>query len=331
MKEFVISKKDAGQRIDKYLKRLLPGAGTSFLYKMLRKKNITRNDQKAEGSDLLEEGDVVRIFFSDDTFEQMSGKVVLIRTGTDRFLEECRKAYGELNGIRIFYEDDDCVIFGKPAGILTQKASPGDVSLNEYLIGYLLDKNEVSGESLLSFRPSVQNRLDRNTKGLVVCAKTLYGSRILSEALKSRDIKKIYRTTVRGRITEEKVLDGFLLKDEATNKVNIYDELPEDLPGRGRAVKILTRIAPIRTEKDRTDLEVELITGKTHQIRAHLSHIGHPILGDTKYGDMGFNRKNKSFSQDLTAYRLVFPKDFPMEGLRGKTITYEDTERKKNG
>ncbi|MCR5501516.1 MAG: RluA family pseudouridine synthase, partial [Lachnospiraceae bacterium] len=128
MKEYKITKKDAGQRLDKYLKRLLPGAGMSFFYKMLRKKNIVRNGNKAEGSELLEEGDVISLYLSDETFGKMSGSIVLLSAGTDRFAEECLKAYRSLEGIRVILETDDIVIFEKPAGILTQKAKPGDLS-----------------------------------------------------------------------------------------------------------------------------------------------------------------------------------------------------------
>ncbi|MCR5501467.1 MAG: RNA pseudouridine synthase, partial [Lachnospiraceae bacterium] len=192
--------------------------------------------------------------------------------------------------------------------------------LNEYLIGYLLSKGEITKESLLSFRPSMLNRLDRNTWGLVIGGKTLFGSREVSGMLKDRSIRKIYRTTVRGYVGEESLLTAYLKKDEKTNRVTVLDELPED-PREARGFsRIVTRVIPLEPGKQRSRIAVELVTGKTHQIRAHLSHIGHPVLGDTKYGDMGFNRKNDRFRQELCAYRLEFPENCAISELKGLTV-----------
>ena len=170
MQLLTIGKNQAGQRLDKYLKKALPGAGTGFLYKMLRKKNITLNGKKAEGKEILTEGDEVKCFFSEETFASLSG------TKSAEDTSDYRKAYRLLRDVCVIYEDDDILLLDKPAGVLTQKAKPEDLSLNEWLIGHLLETGAIKEADLATFHPSVCNRLDRNTSGIVLCGKTLAGS-----------------------------------------------------------------------------------------------------------------------------------------------------------
>ncbi len=320
MKEFTVSEKEAGMRLLKYLNHLMPEAGNGFFYKMLRKKNIKRNDAKAEGSDVLCEGDRIRIFFSDETFEKMGLRQSSAEQGEHVRVSEYERAYRELRGIEVVFECRDCVIFYKPAGILSQKAKPEDLSLNEYLIGYLLTEKKIREEELALFRPSVLNRLDRNTRGLVIGSKTLKGAREISKALKDRTLGKHYKAVLYGKIPEVLSLTGYLRKDEETNIVKVFDTLPEDPAG---CFRIETVVAPISFGEDSTVADIELVTGKSHQIRAQLAHIGHPVLGDTKYGYMKFNRAHQTFTQELCAYKLTFPKDFPIEECRGREVTIE--------
>jgi 23S rRNA pseudouridine955/2504/2580 synthase len=314
MKEIVIGENQIDKRLDSFLKSYLPNASTGFLYKMLRKKNITLNGKKAEGTEKLKKGDTIKIFFSDETFDKFKGK----SSGSaskEPFSEKETAAIKGLKNIEVIYEDKNIVLLNKPAGILTQKAEGKDVSLNEWLIQYLFDKNEVTAESLESYRPSVCNRLDRNTSGIVICAKSLLGARTMNRLLKERDIHKFYRTIVKGNLSESLKLTGYLYKDEAKNKVFIKDKDPKD----ERYSYIETEYYPVSYNKDKdlTLLEVKLITGKPHQIRAHLSSISHPIIGDVKYG--GPKIEGLKY-QLLHSYRLVFPESLPegMEELQGK-------------
>ncbi len=314
MQSVTIGTNQAGQRLDKFLHKCLPHAGTSFLYKMLRKKNITLNGKKAEGKEMLSIGDEIKFFFSDETFEKFSGRERKANADTSDtgMVKEYLEAYQTLKDIQILYEDENIVILNKPVGVLTQKASSKDLSLNEWLIGYLLSNNGITKKELHTFRPSVCNRLDRNTSGIVLCGKSLAGSQALSRIIKERTLQKFYRTICVGELKKTEILDGYLHKDNKTNKVTITKELPSHASSKDYS-PIQTAYYPVVSEKGYTLLEVELITGKTHQIRSHLAYIGHPIIGDGKYGNpkenQVFRERDKLQNQLLHAYRVAFPMD----------------------
>ncbi len=332
MQSITIGKKDAGQRLDKFLRRYLPLAGNSFLYKMLRKKNIILNGRKAEGKELLKEGDEVRFFFSQETFDrftQGSDPEAASPGGRDpaalsALISSAQAAYGRFGGIAVLYEDDDIIAFNKPAGILTQKAETQDLSLNEWLIGYLLETESLSRSTLLSFRPSVCNRLDRNTSGIVLGGKSLAGARFLSHIIRERYLRKFYRTICAGEWREDRILEGVLKKDPRTNRVSVLSrKAGEERSGD----YIKTAFHPLCAKNGFTLLEVELFTGKPHQIRAHLASVGHPVVGDGKYGDPRLNaRFRREFGlthQLLHAYRVEFPKDLPRERLSWEGLPAE--------
>lgn len=308
-----ITEKEAGQRLDKYLHRLLPEAGNSFLYKMLRKKNITLNGKKADGSEKICTGDSVAIYFAQETLAKFMGKETA---------SEYEAAYRKISGVQILYENHHILLADKPAGILSQKAAQTDLSLNEWLIGYLLESGAVTVEELAMYKPSVCNRLDRNTSGIVLCAKSLRGAQLLGELLKERTLHKYYQTYVKGTVGEEQLIEGYLRKDENRNKVYVEALATEE------SSYIKTAYRPIAVEGDKTLLEVELITGKPHQIRAHLASIGHPLLGDYKYGDRSWNEayreKYQIKAQLLHAYKVVFPQlESPFEDISGRTFCAE--------
>lgn len=326
MKEFVISKKEAGQRMDKYLFKVLNQAPKSFVYKMLRKKNIVLNDKKATGQEVLNYDDSIKIYFSDDTFDKFASKLPIPETKQDgpernsqnvSLASETRSNGKKDSFLDIVYEDEDILIINKSAGVLSQKASPNDYSANEMVIDYLLESGQLSWEELRTFRPSVCNRLDRNTSGLLIAGKTMRGLQQMSEQLKSRTMQKFYRCLVLGEIKEDAHLTGYLVKDHATNQVSISRAKPkEDKRGNSKrdaekAAYIETAYHPIAQYNGITLLEVHLITGRSHQIRAHLASIGHPILGDGKYGNQKVNQRlQKKFGirgQLLHAYRMEFP------------------------
>lgn len=267
MRQLTINKNDENQRLDKYLKKYLKEAPGSFIYKMLRKKNIVLNGKKADGTEKLIAGDEIRLFLAEDTIEKFTG------SGTERVEQFPVKV------LDILFEDENLLMINKPVGELSQKAAPTDVSMNEYALGYLLKTGAVTEESLKVFRPSVCNRLDRNTSGILIVAKTYQAAREFGEALRKRTVRKYYRCIVKGEIRQAETIDGYLLKNEKTNQVQIFQT------SREGAWEIHTAYRPLKHKNGLTLLEVHLITGRTHQIRAHLSSMGHPIIGDPKYGD----------------------------------------------
>lgn len=305
MKQFIIDENEAGQRFDKYLTKLLKEAPKSFFYKMMRKKNITLNGKKATGNEKLNQGDTVKLFLSDETFDKFTGNQQISRA-------KCP--------LDVVYEDDDIIFINKPVGMLSQPADDNTPSLVEYLIGYLLDSGSLTENQLKTFKPSVCNRLDRNTSGLITAGKSLAGLQMLSEIFHDRTLHKYYLCLVKGEIKEESYIKGYLHKDEKTNKVTVYKEKKED------ALPIETGYRPLGSNGKVTLLEVALITGRTHQIRAHLSSIGHPLAGDGKYGSEAFNRQfRERFGlkyQLLHAYKMVLPEfEGKFEKLSHKTFT----------
>ncbi len=228
MQSVVIGKNQAGQRLDKFLHKFLPEAGSGFLYKMLRKKNITLNGKKAEGREILALEDMVCFFFSDETFEKFSGRKVSRQESAER--RNVGKPVPTLQGITVLYEDDDFLFVNKPAGILTQKAVPEDYSLNEWICGYLLKQDSAFEEELTAFHPSVCNRLDRNTSGIVLCGKSLRGLQYLSGCIRDRRVRKFYRTICVGCFKEKTELRGYLAKDTYRNVVKLTS-FPENGPG----------------------------------------------------------------------------------------------------
>ena len=318
MQILIVKKNEAGQRLDKLLAKYMSKAPKSFFYKMLRKKNITLNGKKAEGSEKLQEQDEIRLFLSDETIAGFQEQNRVLAEKQTKAAERGQKLplanKQKLPALSVLYEDDDVLLLNKAAGVLSQKAAAEDVSLVEQLTEYLLEKGAITKEELISFRPGVCNRLDRNTSGLVIAGKSLLGLQVMSELLKERTVHKFYRTIVAGEMKNGKKLSGYLYKDEKKNQVFVFATL-EEAKKQGACMEQLSKIEtaymPIAKGQGYTLLEVELITGKTHQIRAHLASIGHPIVGDTKYGNAKVNAELQKATglryQLLHAYRLVFP------------------------
>ena len=295
MKEIIIDSKNKNQRLDKFLSKYFKEASMGFLYKMLRKKNITLNNKKATGKEVLDEQDIIKVFFSDETFLKMKGE----NSNLSSYL------INEDSDLSVLYENDDILVINKPKNLLSQKAKVKDISVNEMALSYLIRKGEVTTESLHYYKPSVMNRLDRNTSGIVLVAKTLKGAHYLSDVISDIGHPKIYYCICKGRLNQDFMWKDYLVKDEEKNIVRIYKNEQKD------AKEIITGVHPIESNQELSMVEVKLFTGRPHQIRAHLSSKGYPVIGDTKYGDRKTNdffKKNYGItSQMLHSYKIILP------------------------
>jgi len=330
MQKIVVSKNEAGQKLLKLLAKYLNAAPQSFFHKMLRKKNITLNGKKADGTELLAEADEVCLFLSDETItsfrtggrkeDRLAGDARRACAGNAGFIEQLVKKEKGLADIRVLYEDSDVLVLQKPVGVLSQKAAPTDVSVNEWVIAYLLESGKLTEQELQTFRPSVCNRLDRNTSGLILAGKSLMGLQTLSALLKERTVHKDYFCIVYGKVQKQSSLKGYLSKNERTNQVTVTATKQS-----ADAAYIETEYTPVAVSEGYTLLKVRLVTGKTHQIRAHLASVGHPLLGDGKYGIQNGNGiREKKFGlrhQLLHAAYLTFPQEMERcNALSGKVF-----------
>lgn len=287
MKEFYISANDAGQRLDKFLQKTAPELPLPLLYKAIRTKNVKINGKRAQISTRLCEGDCVKAFLPDEFFQQKETLYDFTRAGKE---------------LDIVYEDENLLLLNKKAGVLCH---PDDREYIDTLIGriqrYLFEKAEYLPEQENSFTPSLVNRIDRNTGGIVIAAKNAETLRILNQKMKDRELHKFYLCIVHGRLEQKRgTLLGYLIKDESKNKVTVSKN------ARQGAKEIRTKYKVLDCDGNLSLVEVELLTGRTHQIRAHFASIGHPLLGDGKYGTNAQNKKYGYKKQFLYSYKLVF-------------------------
>ena len=322
MQEIHIDEKTAGGRLDKVMIKYLDKAMPSFTYKMLRKKNIVLNDKKAAGSEILQKGDIIKLYLADDTIAKFHSERQNETRKTPTSFGKKRNGYTFAE--MIIYEDDNILAFNKPAGLLSQKSEPSDISVNEMVVKHI-------GKTDL-FTPGISNRLDRNTSGLMIAGKNPAAVRIINRAIKDRFTTKLYICIVQGRMTKDSTIEGYLIKNPVTNKVSVHGlrsdakEIALHPANEEKSSYIKTKYRVLDANDNATLLLVDLITGKSHQIRAHLASIGHPIIGDFKYGNNeineGFKQKYKVKDQLLHAYKMKFNDlEGILEYLNGKEIT----------
>lgn len=309
MREFIINKNDAGQRLDKYITKSFPLLPQSLMYKYIRSKRIKINNKKSEISYRLKENDVVSLYINDEFFEPVKPKYDFLSAG---------------KSIKIVYEDENVILIDKPAGILSH---PDEGNYTDTAITrvkrYLYEKGEYDPDNEMSFAPALVNRIDRNTCGIIIGAKNAESLRILNEKLKNREIHKYYLCIAIGKLkNKEGIIKGYLEKNEKQNRVYISDKSTD------KTKAIATKYNVLDYKNGLSLVEVELLTGRTHQIRASFSHLGNPLLGDGKYGTNAQNKKFGGYKkQFLYSYKLTF--DFETDAgildyLNGKSYQVED-------
>lgn len=305
MKEFTIGQNDAGQRLDKFLGKAVPLLPSSLMYKGIRTKRIKVNGKRAEINTRLAVGDVVSLYLNDEFFAEKRAEDDFLRAG---------------DALSVIYEDENILIADKPAGLVVHEDESGTA---DTLIGrvqkYLYQKGEFDPTRENCFAPALCNRIDRNTSGLVLCAKNAAALQEMNEIIKERQIEKTYRcVTVGVPRPAHAVCKAFLRRDTRTKTVAVFDKPQPD------AKTILTEYRVLREKNGLALLEVTLHTGRTHQIRAHMAHMGWPLLGDTKYCSPESQKKNKALKlqqQVLCAWRLRFtevPETSPLAYLNGR-------------
>lgn len=290
MREFSINKNDAGQRMDKFLTKAVPALPKNLMYKYIRLKRIKLNGKRCEISTKLSEGDSVQLYINDEFFPEK-------RDEAHRFLNAPKD-------IEIVYEDENILLCDKPCGLVVHEDESGSAdTLIDRVLHYLYDKGEFDPDTENSFTPALCNRIDRNTSGIVICAKNAESLRVLNQKVKDRELEKLYLCVTTGIPNKKSAeLKAFHRRDEKTKVVRVEDK---SFPG---SKTMITRYKVLAENKqsDLALLEVDLVTGRTHQIRAHLAHIGYPLLGDGKYGSNKINRALGVKTQALCSYKLTF-------------------------
>lgn len=296
MIELKININDHNQRLDRFLFKYMEKAPRGFIYKMIRRKNIEVNNKKSKPEYMLQKGDTIQLFLSEKTIEKFQKTSTLKKVNID---------------LDIIHEDKNILLINKKQGILSHGDGSKRKNIADGLTTYLINKGEYNPKKENTFSPSVNNRLDLNTSGIIIGSKNYMALKEINQKLRERKIKRYYLAIVKGNIKKKLVLEDRIIK--AKNKMVVAK----------KGKKIKTIIRPIKQSKNFTLIEVELITGRTHQIRSHLSSIGYPIIGDPRYGDVKTNRilenKYDLKYQFLHSYKINFTDMKNLSYLNGKS------------
>ena len=314
MREIVIGKNDAGQRLDKFITKTLD-LPMSLLYKSIRTKKIKVNRKRAEISTKLSEGDTVQCFLAEEFFARLD-KDEPKSLSLDKIKVD----------LDVVYEDENILLVNKRPGVSVHEDEDSSVNtLITYIQAYLYQKGEYQPDKEQSFAPALCNRIDRNTGGIVIAAKNAEALRVMNEKIKNREIDKYYLAAVHGVPTPESdTLCGYLLKDEKTKQVRVWDK---NAPKAAK--EIITKYRVIAKNRDTSLIEVELLTGRTHQIRAHMAFVGHPLVGDGKYGINKDDRQRGYKYQALYSYKLRFNfkgEETVLDYLNGKEFAIKKSD-----
>ena len=286
MRNVTVNKNDANQRLDKFLTKFFKNMPQSAIYKYIRKKRVKVNGKKCDIAYRLCEGDVLSLYINDEFFDNGESNSFLNITPR----------------LNILYEDENILLADKEFGMVVHEdKSEQKNTLINHIKAYLYQKGEYNPKEENSFSPALCNRIDRNTGGIVIAAKNAEALKVINEKIKNREIKKFYLCLVPGHLDKKSgLLTGHLFKDSKKNTVYVYDS------ERKGAKPIKTKYAVLEERKNTSLVEVELITGRTHQIRAHFAHIGHALIGDGKYGSNEINKKFRLNHQALYSYKIKF-------------------------
>jgi len=312
MKEFVINRNDAGQRLDRFTGKAVPLLPASLMQKYIRLKRIKVNGKGAKKDARLCEGDRVQLYINDEFFDEPTEENAYLKIASPR--------------LTVAYEDENILVADKPAGMLCHSdgARWAGGTLIDHIKAYLYQKKEWRPQEEHSFVPALANRIDRNTQGLVLAAKNAAALRVLDEKIRTREIEKTYLAAVRGTMTPpEGTLENYLFKDAKKNLVFV-----RSAPEKGARTAV-TRYRTLTAQGGFSLLACELVTGRTHQIRAQLADAGHPLVGDGKYGSERLNRAAGETRQALCSYkvRFAFRTDAgPLAYLNGRTVTATDVD-----
>jgi len=288
LKEYHITKDDGGQRLNKFLEKAVPQLSAGMMYKYLRLKRIKINGKRTEAAYRLVEGDILQLYLNDEYFSASSENRAFLQITQPR--------------LSIIYEDDNILLLDKKPGMVVHADESGDVNtLLAHLQAYLYQSGQWNPDAAASFAPALCNRIDRNTGGIVIAAKNAEALRILNEKIKRRELEKKYLCIVHGCPSPRAgLIENYLLRNEREKRVALYKTR---VPGAKTAQ---TRYATLQTIDNLSLVECELLTGRTHQIRAHMASIGCPLLGDGKYGSNAQNRPYHEIKQALYAWSLTF-------------------------